>query len=265
VAALASAQIQACAAWARHECFCSRARLGRAIAKATNDHARSRARRPPPAIAFAQKEEPGEPLARSLRDERDHRAADRGVIATDGRRSRDAGRADNRIDQPRARFPRDRLATHPSASLDDAGARFRHLGGLQRTLGTSGKHASVTGGRGRRQPPGVAHVCFLRMRSSACRCRLDPGGSRLRPNSAVHLRRTATPARRSHSRRATAPTTASRRCLCHGLSRLAATGGRLLQPGDAEAEPLEAGGIHRAIAFSAASAPDLRAGAIVSP
>ena len=52
---------------------------------------------------------------------------------------------------------------------------------------------------------------------------------------------------------------------CHGLSRLAATGGRLLQPGDAEAEPLEAGGIHRAIAFSAASAPDLRAGAIVSP
>jgi hypothetical protein len=36
-------------------------------------------------------------------------------------------------------------------------------------------------GRGARQPPGVAHVCFLRMRSSAWRCRLDPGGSRLRP------------------------------------------------------------------------------------
>ena len=55
------------------------------------------------------------------------------------------------------------------------------------------------------------------------------------------------------------------RVLCHGLSGFAATGGRLLQPGDAEAEPLEAGGIHRAFAFSAASAPDLRAGAIVSP
>ena len=40
-------------------------------------------------------------------------------------------------------------------------------------------------GRGTRQPPGVAHVCFLRMRSSACRCRLDPGGSRLRPDPSV--------------------------------------------------------------------------------
>ena len=36
-------------------------------------------------------------------------------------------------------------------------------------------------GRGRRRPPGVADVCFLRMRSSACRCRLDCGGSRFRP------------------------------------------------------------------------------------
>jgi hypothetical protein len=36
-------------------------------------------------------------------------------------------------------------------------------------------------GRGRRQPPRVAHACFLRMRSSACRRSLDPGGSRLRP------------------------------------------------------------------------------------
>ncbi len=35
----------------------------------------------------AQEEEPGAPPARSLRDERDHRAADRGVIATDGKRS----------------------------------------------------------------------------------------------------------------------------------------------------------------------------------
>ena len=34
-----------------------------------------------------------------------------GTIGFDGRQSRDAGRADDRIDQPRARFPRDRLAT----------------------------------------------------------------------------------------------------------------------------------------------------------
>jgi hypothetical protein len=37
-----------------------------------------------------------------------------------------------------------------------------------------------------------------------------------RPNSVVRLRRTAPPARRSHSRRAIVPTAASRRCLCHG-------------------------------------------------
>ncbi len=33
------------------------------------------------------------------------------------------------------------IATHPNASLDDAGARFRHLGGLRRTLGINGKQA----------------------------------------------------------------------------------------------------------------------------
>ena len=37
-------------------------------------------------------------------------------------------------------------------------------------------------------------------------------------------------------------------CLCHGLSCLDAAGGRLVQPGDAQAEPLEAGGARRAIA-----------------
>ena len=42
-------------------------------------------------------------------------------------------------------------------------------------------------GRSTRQPPGVAHVCFLRMRSSASRCRSAPGGSRLRPISSVWL------------------------------------------------------------------------------
>ena len=44
-------------------------------------------------------------------------------------------------------------------------------------------------GPGCRQPRGVAQVCFLRMRSSACRCRLDPGGSRLRPEPATSCRR----------------------------------------------------------------------------
>jgi len=41
------------------------------------------------ARAFAHEEEPGAPPARSLRDERDHRAAARGVIATDGEHSCD--------------------------------------------------------------------------------------------------------------------------------------------------------------------------------
>jgi hypothetical protein len=41
----------------------------------------------------------------------------------------------------------------------------------------------------------------------------------LSPNSAVRLRRTAPPARRSHSRRAIVPSAASRPCLCHGPSR----------------------------------------------
>ena len=41
-------------------------------------------------------------------------------------------------------------------------------------------------GRGRRRPAGVPDdVCFLRMRSSACRCRLDWGGSRFRPDPSV--------------------------------------------------------------------------------
>jgi len=40
----------------------------------------------------------------------------------------------------------------------------------------------------------------------------------------------------------------------HGLTCLATAAGRLLQPGDAGAEPLEAGGIRRAIALLYASA-----------
>ncbi len=40
-------------------------------------------------------------------------------------------------------------------------------------------------GPGDAAAPGVAHVCFLRMRSSGCRCRLDPGGSRLRPDASL--------------------------------------------------------------------------------
>jgi hypothetical protein len=59
-----------------------------------------------------------------------------------------------------------------------------HAARAQRSRPTANTGPS-SGGRGRRQPPGVAHVCFLRMRSSACRCRLEPGGSRLRPDPSV--------------------------------------------------------------------------------
>jgi len=45
--------------------------------------------------------------------------------------------------------------------------------------------------------------------------------------------------------------------LCHGLSCLAAAGGRLLQPGDAQAEPVAAGGVRGAIAFLRQRPPPL--------
>ena len=63
------------------------------------------------------------------------------MIATDGQRSRRGGGAC------------DRSATHPSVSLDEADARFRHLGALRRALGTNGKQASViwAGVRGSRR------------------------------------------------------------------------------------------------------------------
>jgi hypothetical protein len=56
----------------------------------------------------------------------------------------------------------------------------------------------------------------------------------------------------------------ARRLPCHGLSCLAAAGGRLLDPGDARAELLKAGGVRRAIAHLR-HRPDLRPGAIVPP
>jgi hypothetical protein len=37
--------------------------------------------------------------------------------------------------------PDDCFATHPSVSLDEAGARFRHLGGSGGTLASNGMHA----------------------------------------------------------------------------------------------------------------------------
>ena len=43
-------------------------------------------------------------------------------------------------------------------------------------------------------------------------------------------------------------------CLCHGGSRPAEAGGRLLHPGEAQAAPLEASGIRRTIPFPMASA-----------
>jgi hypothetical protein len=49
---------------------------------------------------------------------------------------------------------------------------------------------------------------------------------------------------------------------CHGLIRLAAPGGRLLQPGDAQAAPLEAGRIRRTTALGGVG-PDVRPEAIV--
>jgi len=111
-----TAQIQACAAWARYDCISSRARLGRAIAMAT--------------------------------------------MRTCG---------------PERRWPA------PTCALLGGSAPS----GLARSTAT-GRPPS---GPGCRQPRGVAHVCFLRMRSSACRCRLDPGGSRLRPEPATSCRR----------------------------------------------------------------------------
>jgi hypothetical protein len=36
-----------------------------------------------------------------------------------------------------------RVAPQPSVGLDDASARFRHLGGSGRTLASNGKQASV--------------------------------------------------------------------------------------------------------------------------
>jgi hypothetical protein len=87
-------------------------------------------------------------------------------------------------------IPDESNATHPNASLDDAGARFRHLGGLRRTLGINGKQASLiwAGVDGDRRA-WRTDVCFLRMRSSACRCRLDCGGSRFRPEAGASSRR----------------------------------------------------------------------------
>ena len=45
-------------------------------------------------------------------------------------------------------MPHERLATHPSVSLDEADARFRHLSCLCRTLGINGTHAPASPGGG---------------------------------------------------------------------------------------------------------------------
>ena len=105
------------------------------------------------------------------------------------------------------------------------------------------------GDRGRGGPPvrllATQHVIVLARNRSPSK----PGALSQSPNSAVHRRRTAPPARRSHSWRAIVPTAASRRCLCHALSCLAARGGRLHCPDDAQAEPREADVRRRAVAF----------------
>jgi hypothetical protein len=88
---------------------------------------------------------------RSLLDECDHHASDRGVIATDGEHS------------CVSTTWRDPFATHPSASLDDAGARFRHLGGLHRTLGTNGSRSSGARVSSERHTGAVSGARFSRI------------------------------------------------------------------------------------------------------
>jgi hypothetical protein len=104
-------------------------------------------------------------------------------------------------------------------------------------------------------PPTATGAGCPQEQTSGSRPRRVVRRSCLRPNSAVRLTLTAPPAGRSHCRRAIVPTAASRRCLCHGLGCLAAAGGRLLQPGDPQTEPLEASGIRRSIAPLRAGRP----------
>jgi hypothetical protein len=90
--------------------------------------------------AITHEEEPRAPPARSLRDERDHRAADRGVIATDGTRSRGVGHRDDSFSS-RAGVQRTiAMATkHLSVSVrlrTRADDRIRPGGGARRAAGT---------------------------------------------------------------------------------------------------------------------------------
>jgi len=69
-----------------------------------------------------------------------------------------------------------------ASSPDKADTRIRGLAPGARNQQQAGvRHL----GWGTRQPAGVAHACFLRERSSVSRYRLDPGGSRLRPERAA--------------------------------------------------------------------------------
>jgi hypothetical protein len=106
-----------------------------------------------------------------------------------------------RLESPKSKRPRPGRRTTAFA-LAPARPAISQRHGRERQRGptltiTSTIHATYAGrspptasrlrhlGRGTRQPPGVAHVCFLRVCSSACRGRLDPGGSCLRPDPIV--------------------------------------------------------------------------------
>jgi hypothetical protein len=66
------------------------------------------------------------------------------------------------------------IATHPSVRLAEAGARFRHVGGLRRTLEINGKDAPSVRMRHRHRPPTGPHERFLRKRSSESGRQLEP-------------------------------------------------------------------------------------------
>jgi hypothetical protein len=106
------------------------------------------------------------------------------------RRSRGHRRFNTRIAfvLPRGRRRATGLATM-RASDPEHGGRLRFAlcsAGRQRRDFRDQRQAHVRHlDRGTRQPPGEAHECFLRERSSACRGRLHPAGSRLRPGAGV--------------------------------------------------------------------------------
>ena len=90
-----------------------------------------------------------------------------------------------RSSTPTAPAPACALPRKGASAPTDADDRFDDSRHPRRTPASNAKEASVIWAGVGGGPPGVADVCFLRMRSSACRCRLDCGGSRFRPTAGV--------------------------------------------------------------------------------